>query len=72
MEISCCPETSRDANWVNRHYRIKVLFNAAEIVFLCRIVPKLNEGSVIMWNVMIVRLSGLFLYMPDISAVYPA
>ncbi len=43
MDKCCCPETSRDAKRVNRHYRIKVLSNAAGFNGLCHIVPNLNE-----------------------------
>ena len=34
MNTGYCPETSKDANGYNRYYRIKVLLNVAEGIFL--------------------------------------
>jgi hypothetical protein len=46
--------------WVNRHCRIKVLFNVAGENLSC-IVPKLNDGGMIIMKVMIhVRSGGHF------------
>ena len=42
MNIGHCPETSKDANGLNRYYRIKVLLNVAEWFKTLRYtVPKL-------------------------------
>ncbi|MPL58533.1 hypothetical protein SDC9_04067 [bioreactor metagenome] len=54
MNIGHCPETSKDANGLNRYYRIKVLLNVAENS-LRHIVLKLNEEG--RSNVLIVRPS---------------
>lgn len=34
MNICHCPETSKDANGLNRYYRLKVLLNVAEFLYV--------------------------------------
>ena len=57
MDRRHCPETSRDANWVTRYYRIKVLPNVAENQSLSHAVPKLNEWGDEVVNGLSMRLS---------------